>query len=57
MTKFTVERGENFVAVVMESGDVYEMWETSDFTQRKLNNLIKRVQKNYCGNAVFDIQL
>lgn len=56
-TKFTVEQGSTFVAIIMDSGDVYEMWENSDFTHRKLKNAMNRIQKNYCGNAVFDIQI
>lgn len=56
MTEYIVERVSNMI-FISRGDEVFEAWDESEFTQRKLNNAMKRIKKNHCGNAVFDIQL
>ena len=43
--KFTIEKVANMVMVVSECEVIFKAWNIEDFTERKLNNTIKRITK------------
>ena len=51
--KFTIEKVANMVMVVSECEVIFKAWNIEDFTERKLNNTIKRITKDLNGNAIF----
>ena len=51
--KFTIEKVANMVMVVSECEVIFKAWNIEDFTERKLNNTIKRITKDMNGNATF----
>ena len=51
--KFTIEKVANMVMVVSECEVIFNAWNIEDFTERKLNNTIKRITKGLNGNATF----
>lgn len=59
MTVFEIRKniGNNGIFVVyiigQQSGHVWKIWDSYDFTEKKLNNAIKRITKGYDGNCKF----
>ena len=51
--KFTIEKVANMVMVVSECEVIFKAWNIENFTERKLNNTIKRITKDLNGNATF----
>ena len=50
MTTFTLEHIANMI--FLTSGEqVWRAWDESEFTERKLNNAWKRIEKNFLGNV------
>ena len=54
---FTVEKIADMIMVIGASGTVWHAWHKTEFTQRKLNNYIKRQNKYFNGNIEFIIKL
>lgn len=54
--KFTVEKVANMVFVVSECGVIFKSWLVDDFTERKLNNTMKRINNDLKGRAEFERQ-
>lgn len=52
-TTFIIEKVANMVFISTENDIIWEAWHEEDFTERKLNNAIKRLTKNHCGNVEF----
>lgn len=53
--KFIIEKVANLVFITEKNSDtVFEAWDESEFTERKLKNAINRISKNYCGNVDFE---
>ena len=51
--KFTIEKVANMGMVVSECEVIFKAWNVEDFTERKLNNTIRRITKDLSGNATF----
>ena len=51
--KFKIERVANMVFVTSDCGTIFKAWNVEDFTERKLNNTIKKITKELNGNANF----
>lgn len=51
--KFTVKKTANIISVINEDGVIFKTWFTDDFTERKLNNTIKKITKELNGDAQF----
>lgn len=52
--KFTIEKVANMIFITSECGVIFNTWNETDFTERKLNNAIKRIQKNLNGCGEFE---
>ena len=52
--KFIVEKVANMVFISSDCGTVFNAWDEREFTERKLTNAMNRINKNLCGNAVFE---
>ena len=52
--KFVVEKVANMVFITSDCGTVFNAWDECEFTERKLNNAMKKIEKNYCGNVSFE---
>lgn len=52
--KFTVEKVANMVYVTSDCGTIFKAWMADEFTERKLSNLMKRINKDLNGNATFE---
>ena len=54
MTTYKIEKVSNMVFITeVESDTVFDAWDESEFTERKLKNAMKRLSKNHCGNVKF----
>lgn len=53
MTKFVIEKIANMVFISTEHDIVWEAWDESEFTERKLKNAMNRISKGHCGNVEF----
>ncbi len=51
--KFTVEKVSNMIFITAD-GIVFKAWDKSEFTERKLNNAMKKLTNQYKGNATFE---
>lgn len=51
--KFIIEKVSNMVFITSEQDTVFEAWDETEFTERKLKNAMKRLSNNYCGNVEF----
>jgi hypothetical protein len=47
---FRIEKVSNLIMILDTSGTVWKTWDQTEFTQRKLNNYIKKLDKYYNGN-------
>lgn len=52
--KFIIEKVANMVFITSDCGTVFNAWDEREFTERKLNNAMNRINKNLCGRAVFE---
>ena len=52
--KFIVEKVANMVFITSNCGTVFNAWDECEFTERKLNNAMRKIEKNYCGNVSFE---
>ena len=53
MTTFKIEKVANMVFIT--GGEtVWQAWDEREFTERKLNNAMKRIQKNYQNPVTFE---
>ena len=52
--KFVVEKVANMVFITSDCGTVFNAWDECEFTERKLNNAMKKIEKNNCGNVSFE---
>lgn len=52
--EFTIEKVSNMVFVTSSCGVIFNAWDESEFTERKLANAIRKIQNNYNGTAVFE---
>lgn len=50
---FTVEKVANMVFITSDCGTVFKAWMADEFTERKLNNQMKRINNDLNGNATF----
>lgn len=53
MNKFKIEKIANMIMISDSIGTVYNSWGETNFTEGKLNNAIKRIEKCYKGNCEF----
>ena len=51
--KFKIEKVANMIFVTSDCGTIFNAWDEYNFTERKLNNAIKRITNNLNGNATF----
>ena len=50
--KFIVEKVANMVFITSDCGTVFNAWDECEFTERKLGNAMRKIEKNYCGKVV-----
>lgn len=50
---FTIEKVANMIFVTSDCGVVFKAWHEAEFTERKLNNQIKKINDNLTGHATF----
>lgn len=53
MNKFKIEKIANMIMISDAIGTVYDSWGETNFTERKLNNAIKKIEKYFQGNCEF----
>lgn len=51
--KFIIEKVSNMIFISSDSDVIFESWDESEFTERKLKNAMKRLSKNNLGNVEF----
>lgn len=51
--KFTIEKVANLIMITTDCGVIFKVWDEREFTERKLNNAIKRISRNLNDNAKF----
>lgn len=51
--EFTIKKVANMVFIVSDCGTIFKTWKDSEFTERKLNNVIKKISENCNGNVTF----
>lgn len=52
--EFVVEKVSNMVFITDTQDIVWEAWDESEFTERKLKNAMKRLQKNHLCPITFE---
>ena len=52
--KFVVEKVANMIFITSDCDIVFRAWDETEFTERKLNNAMKKLSNNYCGNVTFE---
>lgn len=50
--KFILEKVSNMIFLVTENDVVFKSWDVSEFTERKLQNAIKKIQSNYLNDLI-----
>ena len=53
MMKFTIEKVANMVFITSDCGVVFKSWMADEFTERKLNNAIKKIANDCYDGAEF----
>lgn len=53
MTTFKIEKVANMIFITSDCGVIFKAWNNAEFTERKLNNQIKKIQDCLNGNAIF----
>lgn len=48
-----IKKAANIISVISDEGIVFKTWFADDFTERKLNNTIKKITKELNGDAQF----
>ena len=52
--KFKIEKVANMVFITSDCGTIFNTWDESEFTERKMNNAIKKISANYNGTVTFE---
>lgn len=52
--KFKVEKVANMIFITSDCDTIFNAWDESEFTERKLKNAMNRINKNLNGNAEFE---
>lgn len=50
---FTIEKVANMIFITSDCGVIFKAWHEAEFTERKLNNQIKKINDNLTGHATF----
>jgi hypothetical protein len=53
MTKFKFEKVANMIMLVDEGNQVWRAWDETEFTVRKMNNAMKKIERNYQTEVEF----
>lgn len=53
MTKFKFEKVANMIMLVDEWDQVWRAWDETEFTVRKMNNAMKKIERNYQTEVEF----
>ena len=51
---FKIEKVANMVFISTDCGVIFNAWDETEFTERKLKNAMNRISKNLNGNAQFE---
>lgn len=51
---FKIEKVANMIFITTDCDTIFRAWDETEFTERKLNNAINRIKKEYNGNATFE---
>lgn len=51
--KFKIEKVANMIFITSDCGTIFNAWDEYTFTERKLNNAVKRITNNLNDNATF----
>lgn len=51
--KFIIEKVSNMVFITSDCGVIFKAWNVEDFTDRKMNNAMNKIKKNYTGEVTF----
>lgn len=54
---FTIEKVANMIFITSDCGVIFKAWHEAEFTERKLNNQIKKISDNLTGHATFNNML
>ncbi len=52
--KFKIEKVANMVFITSDCGTIFKAWDEYSFTERKLNNAMKKISSDLNGNAKFE---
>lgn len=47
--KFIIEKVANMIFITSDCGTIFNAWNECDFTERKLNNAVKKIKNCYNG--------
>ena len=50
---FIIKKTANIISIISDEGIVFKTWFADDFTERKLNNTIRKIAKELNGEANF----
>lgn len=50
---YKIEKVSNMIFITSEHDTVFQAWDETEFTERKLKNAMNRLSKNHCGNIEF----
>ena len=53
MMKFTIEKVANMIFITSDCGVIFKSWMADEFTERKLNNAIKKIANDCYDGAEF----
>lgn len=51
--KFEIEKVANMIFITAEQDIIFKAWDITEFTERKLQNAIKKINRELNGNAEF----
>ena len=54
MMKFKIEKVANMIFITSECDVIFRAWDENDFTERKLQNAVKRIQNELNGKCEFE---
>ena len=50
---FVIEKVSNMVFITTDCGTIFNAWDESEFTERKLNNAMNKIRRCYNGDISF----
>lgn len=50
---FTIEKVSNMIFITSDCDTIFNAWDETEFTERKLSNAMRKIQNNLNGQAVF----